>query len=151
MPRSFALAPAPLACCLAIGLAACQPSTPTTADVGQPAVEQPAASPASQDAEDRASGFRAVGNEPGWIVEVGTGEAPAMRATLDYGERILEVEHAQRAGDSYTGTTADGTDLKLDINRTSCQDDMSGETFEAGAVLTAGEQSYRGCGAFLSE
>ncbi|WP_170288381.1 YbaY family lipoprotein [Marilutibacter maris] len=100
-------------------------------------------------AADRGIGFRAAGNEPGWWIEVGMGESPAITATLDYGERVLEIAHARPDGAGYTGTTADGVELRLEIDRRPCTDGMSGEAFEAGARLQVGGKGYRGCGAFL--
>ena len=43
---------------------------------------------------------------------------------------------------------SDGTDVKLSFQRTTCQDDMSGEAFEAKAMLTVGTRQYHGCGNF---
>lgn len=105
-------------------------------------------------AAERGVGFRAGGGEPGWIVEVDRGESPELRATLDYGERKIEVARAGAVpGDAprYTGATADGTRVVLSIDRRPCQDGMSGEWFEAGATLEVGDRSYNGCGAFLFE
>ncbi|MGH8085417.1 MAG: MliC family protein [Lysobacter sp.] len=105
-------------------------------------------------AAERGVGFRAVGNEPGWFVEVDRGETPVLRATLDYGERKVEValaEALQGDASGYSGTTADGTKVALSITRAPCQDDMSGESFEAGVRLEVGDMVYNGCGAFLSD
>ena len=103
------------------------------------------------DAATRGIGFRAVGNEPGWFVEVGKGESPSLHATLDYGDREVSVARARPAGLGFTGKTADGTTVVLDIQRTRCQDGMSGEAFEATARLLVGDKAYRGCGAFLAD
>lgn len=103
------------------------------------------------EAAARGVAFRAVGNEPGWWVEVDRGEAPALRAVLDYGERKLELAHAQPAGLGFAGETADGTQITLEIEREPCQDGMSGERFEATAQLTVDGDTYRGCGAFLPQ
>ncbi|GAB2615784.1 MliC family protein [Novilysobacter erysipheiresistens] len=102
-------------------------------------------------AAERGVGFRAGGGEPGWHVEVDRGEAPELRATLDYGEREIEVARTEASATNYTGATADGTTVVLSIDRTRCQDGMSGEWFEAGATLEVGDRSYNGCGAFLFE
>ncbi len=105
-------------------------------------------------AAERGVGFRAGGGEPGWFVEVDRGEAPTLRATLDYGERTIKVARTEALdGDAsgYFGKTADGTEVVLLIERTRCQDGMSGEWFEAGAELQVGDRSYNGCGAFLFE
>jgi hypothetical protein len=40
--------------------------------------------------------FRAVGQEPGWVAEVDTGERPSMRVSLDHGQRQLDVGEAHR-------------------------------------------------------
>ena len=101
------------------------------------------------EAASRGIVFRAVGNEPGWFVEVAKGDSPALHATLDYGDREVIVAKAQPAGLGFTGKTADGTAVVLEIQRTRCQDDMSGEAFEASARLVVGDKPYRGCGAFL--
>lgn len=103
------------------------------------------------DAAARGVGFRAVGNEPGWFVEVGRGESPPLQATLDYGDRRISVARMQRAGPGFTGRTADGTVVVIKIQRTGCQDGMSGEAFEATAQLLVGARTYRGCGAFLAD
>ena len=103
------------------------------------------------DAAARGIGFRAVGNEPGWFVEVGTGGSPSLHATLDYGDREVIVAKAQPAGLGFTGKAADGTAVVLEIQRTRCQDGMSGEAFEATARLVVGNKTYRGCGAFLAD
>ena len=105
-------------------------------------------------AAERGVGFRAGGGEPGWFVEVDRGDAPALRATLDYGERNIEVAQMQPTGadaPGFTGTAADGTPVVLEIDRTRCHDGMSGEAFEAAATLTVSDRSYQGCGAFLFE
>jgi len=103
------------------------------------------------DAAARGIGFRAVGNEPGWFVEVGKGESPSLHATLDYGDREVIVAKARPAGLGFTGKAADGGAVVLDIQRTRCQDGMSGEAFEATARLVIGDKTYRGCGAFLAD
>jgi uncharacterized membrane protein len=103
------------------------------------------------DAAARGIGFRAVGNEPGWFVEVDKGGSPSLHATLDYGDREVIVAKAQPAGLGFTGKTADGTTVVLEIQRTRCQDGMSGEAFEATARLVVGDKTYRGCGAFLAD
>lgn len=104
-------------------------------------------------ARDRGIAFRAVGNEPGWLVEVSQGEAPSLHAELDFGARKLEIARVQPRsnGTGFIGKTDSGTQVELAIERKPCQDDMSGARFEATAQLTAGGKTYRGCGAFLTE
>lgn len=106
------------------------------------------------DAAERGIAFRAVGSEPGWFVEVTAGDAPRLHATLDYGERTIEVTNAVALdGDAfgYHGTATDGNAVVLRLRHEACADGMSGEQFEASAQLTVGQASYRGCGAFLAD
>lgn len=74
-----------------VGLAACQASSDGANDALAPgAASAPAASAAAGEpaspwdaAAARGVAFRAVGNEPGWYVEVGRGATAALHATLD--------------------------------------------------------------------
>ena len=113
----------------------------------------PAANSPWEEAKARGIVFRGVGNEPGWFVEVGQGNAPTMRATLDYGERKVEVTGATPLSSTYGygGKAADGTLVVLRIKREACSDGMSDERYPASAELKVGEQAYRGCGRFLQE
>ena len=95
--------------------------------------------------------FRAVGNEPGWLVEIGDGGAPSLHASLDYGQRNVDVTQMHPDARGFEGKTADGTTVTLEVLRKTCQDGMSGESFKAEATLVVGGKSYRGCGAFLPE
>jgi membrane-bound inhibitor of C-type lysozyme len=123
---------------------------------GQPAVEctqTELGSPWDQ-AKARGAGFRAVGSEPGWAVEVGMGETPALTATLDNGTRNIEIAQTQAiTGENggFSGQTADGTTVQLLIKREACTDAMSGEAFAASAQLKVGDTTYSGCGRFLAE
>ena len=107
------------------------------------------------DARARGVVLRAMGNEPGWFAEVDRGEAPRLRAELDYGERKVEVASAQplTQGDAtgFRGTTTGGDALELRIRRIRCHDDMSGHPYPASAELVIGESTYRGCAAFLDD
>ncbi|WP_242107927.1 YbaY family lipoprotein [Luteimonas aquatica] len=109
--------------------------------------------PVWDDARRRGIAFRAVGNEPGWWVEVSDADPPVLRAELDYGERKLEVPRAMGISSTFGfgGKAADGTDVLLRIYREPCEDDMSGEAFDARAELTVGGKQYRGCGSWLDE
>lgn len=92
--------------------------------------------------------FDAIGNEPGWTAQVTLGDAPSLHVELDYGERKVEVAHAQQTGSGWRGTAADGTGIELAFQRTACQDSMSGEPFAATVTLRVAERSYAGCGGF---
>jgi len=91
--------------------------------------------------------FRATGNEPGWLAVV-DGDTPGLQVDVDYGERRFIVAKPTEGADGWVGKAADGTDIKLSFQRTTCQDGMSGETFEAKAMLAVGTRQYHGCGTF---
>jgi len=91
--------------------------------------------------------FRATGNEPGWMAVV-DGDTPGLQVDVDYGERRFTVAKPTEGADGWVGKAADGTDIKLSFQRTTCQDGMSGETFEAKAMLAVGTRQYHGCGTF---
>lgn len=102
----------------------------------------------------RGVAFRAVGNEPGWYAEVDRGAVPAMRATLDYGDRRVEVPHAVALdGDAsgYHGKARNGTSVVLRIRREPCSDGMSDQTYDTSVTLDVGDTTYRGCGRFLGD
>ncbi|WP_251269416.1 hypothetical protein, partial [Enterobacter hormaechei] len=80
---------------------------------------------------------RATGNEPGWLAVV-DGDAPGLQVEVDYGERRFDVAQPTQGADGWSGKASDGTDVKLSFQRTTCQDDMSGEAFEAKVNLTIG-------------
>ena len=141
-----------LACCVA--LAACKrgtepPPSPaaTPSDTAGAAPASPStATPSSAVSKD--TGFRATGNEPGWMAQVTAGASPSLRAEIDYGERKFDISPVSEQADGWTGKSADGTAIVLKFERRACQDSMSGQAFEAAATLTVGDRSYEGCGKF---
>lgn len=97
--------------------------------------------------------FRAIGQEPAWLVEIeegGDDQGNALTAHLDHGQRLLEATDLQREDDAWSGQTTDGTGLVLTVEDRECADTMSGERFQAAARLVVGDQPYEGCGAWLS-
>lgn len=142
---------------LVIGTAACQSEPPPEApEAGSPATTVPTPAPVSGPAWDeaRARGvtFRAIGNEPGWYVEVDGGDAPAMRLFLDYGERQIVFERTTVMPDPFGFRGVQGevaAELRLYPER--CADVMSGEEFAVRAELVVNGAEYRGCGQFLEQ
>jgi len=105
------------------------------------------------DAKARGIAFRAIGTEPGWMLEVGQGERPTLHAELDYGERVLDVAAMQPLSGllGYVGTVADGARVRLVLERRACSDGMSDDTYPVAVQLEADDRSYRGCGRFLDD
>ena len=127
---------------------------PTGAESAAPAAAPIAPAPgttaAGADTSGRSSTFRAQGNEPGWMAEVQLSDQPSMHAEVDYGNTRFEISNAIEDQTGWSGTAADGTQVTLRFERVECLDNMSGEKFEAKAVLAAAGKEYQGCGRFRS-
>ena len=104
-------------------------------------------------AKQRGVAFRAIGQEPGWVIDVGQGDSPTLHAQLDYGKRTVDVAQATSLSGllGFAGKTSDGTKVRLVLDRTECVDTMSGEKFPVDAKLEVAGNTYRGCGRFLRE
>ena len=108
--------------------------------------------PASlQDARARGVDFRAVGQEPGWVVELKEGKQ--ITAVLDYGATslMLPTPSAETAADgtmTYDAST-DTDHLLLTVKKKICLDSMSGESHQSTVQLLVNEKTYQGCGDWL--
>jgi putative lipoprotein len=92
--------------------------------------------------------FRAVGNEPGWNLEILEGSRIVLIA--DYGASRVERPLPQPMIDQEARTTRwDTGELIVEVIGRPCRDSMSGESFESTVVVTWGEQTLRGCGRAL--
>ena len=93
--------------------------------------------------------FRALGQEPGWQLEIRKGAE--MRFIYDYG-RGMAVTPASRAQvDSGSGTltyraATEANDLRVVIVPVACTDSMSGRSFPATVSVTLNGRTFRGCG-----
>lgn len=106
------------------------------------------ASGATRSGDEPAPAFRATGNEPGWLAQVSAGATPTLRVETGYGEQKYEIDAPTQGKDGWSGKAADGTEIKLSYQRTTCQDTMSGQDFGATVMLTVGARQYHGCGDF---
>lgn len=104
-----------------------------------------------QDARTRGIDFRAIGQEPGWVVEVTDGGQ--ISALLDYGATslMLPTPSAETAEDGtviYDAST-DTDHLTMRIKRKVCIDSMSGESHPSTVELLVNDKPYQGCGDWL--
>lgn len=112
------------------------------------------AEPLSQpwvDARARGVGFRAVGNEPGWHLEIYPDSH--LHLVLDYGSRTIEVPapatETERLGDvtvTVRSTEAEGEPLYIEVRETLCQDTMADQQFDYQVLVRLGERELEGCG-----
>ena len=92
-------------------------------------------------------GFRAVGNEPGWVLELRGGKAHLL---TDYGQRELGWSLGPPEVDVKRGLTRwQGGDMVVELRPGSCRDSMSGEAFETRVRIEGRGLSLSGCGRAL--
>ena len=97
--------------------------------------------------------FRAVGNEPSWILEIIKGESIVF---ADFYEKVNkykfnrpepEINKAERK--TVFKTRNKHHSLIVSITGIPCQDTMSGEKFEFGVTVELDEKTFSGCGKAL--
>lgn len=92
--------------------------------------------------------FRAVGNEPGWNLEIRAGNQ--LLLVTDYGKSRVELPLPEPTLDPDARRTRwDAGELVLDVIGRPCRDTMSGEQFETQVLVTWEGQTLRGCGRAL--
>lgn len=94
--------------------------------------------------------FRAIGQEPGWLLEMTTGEKILL--VTDYGQTkteypYVEPEVFQDLGRSVFSVRPD--EFKVTIEGINCTDSMSGETFEVSVIIDLNGKQLKGCGRAL--
>ncbi len=98
----------------------------------------------------RGVSFRAIGQEPGWLLEITTGTEILLvtdygetRTAYPYVEPELDQEHRRTRF-----VTGDGA-VEMLIEGKNCQDVMRGERFAVTVTVTLGERRLAGCGRAL--
>lgn len=97
--------------------------------------------------------FRALGQEPGWQLEMRKGAE--MRLTYDYGAGTAVTPAARVQIDPTSGTrtyhaVTEANDLRVVIVPVPCADTMSGRPFAATVSVTLNGRTLRGCGEELA-
>jgi putative lipoprotein len=103
-----------------------------------------------KEGRDRGVTFRATGNEPGWVVEIGEGGETTL--STDYGEsrHRFSTPEPERAGDRLLyESTSESANIAIEIERKPCRDGMSGFPFQATVEVRVEGKSYRGCGNWI--
>lgn len=92
--------------------------------------------------------YRAVGNEPGWHVELWpdrilyVGDYGSVQYSFDRPEPLID----QQGATAVYETAADGVSFKMKIESGKCLDTMSGEEFSSEVTIWLGGRELRGCG-----
>ena len=96
--------------------------------------------------------FRAVGNEPGWHLEIRDGRR--IDFTYSYGAESVSMPASEPTSDSAARTAVyqtqnDAHDLTVVLEGTTCSDTMSGEVFETRVSVVLDGTEFYGCGRAL--
>ena len=96
--------------------------------------------------------FRAIGNEPGWHLEISRGRK--LIFVSDYGQSRYEFATPEPESDAKTRTgtyrvrNSEHT-IEVVIFGQPCRDTMRGDAFESTVTVTLDGRSYNGCGKAL--
>jgi len=104
-----------------------------------------------QEAADRGVDFRAIGQEPGWFLEIDNEKQ--IRVVYDYAEHqlIAPVTSPGTKGSMvFYDMMVDSQRVLITIEEAPCNDAMSGEAFPRSVAVTIGTRTLRGCGRDLS-
>jgi uncharacterized membrane protein len=93
--------------------------------------------------------FRAVGNEPGWVLEIREGNR--LDLSYDYGQATLSAVITETETDSEARTTvyhgADGSRrLEVRLSGQTCSDTMADETYPTRVEVIFEDRRLTGCG-----
>jgi putative lipoprotein len=100
-----------------------------------------------QEAAERGVDFRAVGQEPGWFLEID--KEKQIRLVYDYGEhQIITAVPAPtiRGASTIYDVMAESHRLTILVEEAPCTDAMSGEGFPRSVSVTIDSRTMRGCG-----
>ncbi len=97
--------------------------------------------------------FRAVGQEPGWALDLDQGHS--LDYTGDYGNTRVIVPASEPSRDSVTGTVtyhaqSEGRAVEVIIRQAPCADVMSGEEYTHTVTVRVDQREVRGCGRALA-
>lgn len=95
--------------------------------------------------------FRAVGQEPGWFLELK--QKGQTRYVGNYGQDTLVADTPEPATTDESGTEyniqTEEQKLKITITETPCTDSMNGMEFPQTVTVTVNGNTYKGCGRYL--
>jgi len=96
----------------------------------------------------RGVAFRAIGQEPAWLLEITEGSSILL--VTDYGQSRVTYDYTKPdINQNKRITQYQLDDLTLKIEGKPCQDVMSGELFEVTVTLKAPNRELLGCGRAL--
>ena len=105
-----------------------------------------------QAAKLRGVSYRAIGQEPAWLLEIYTGKEFIL--VTNYGNNKVsfpwaEPEVNQRQMSTRYRSTGSSGNIEITVTRGTCSDSMSGEEFASKVDVTWADKILRGCGRAL--
>lgn len=94
--------------------------------------------------------FHAVGQEPGWTMDIATGRD--VEVIADYGSKTATFKAPARLaleGTSSFSAAQGKSSLAVSIVKTRCEDAMSGKPYAYAVTMTLDGKRYEGCGETL--
>lgn len=125
-------------------VAACSVDSPDT----QPVPDEASIDNVWHKAKLRGVAFRAIGQEPAWLLEITDGVEILL--VTDYGsnrEKYAYVEPLVFAEERRTRFSVD--ELEIELRGEPCTDSMSGEKFAVSVTVRQPERTLAGCGRAL--
>ena len=143
---------------VAAALAACAEPAPPPAPASETQTPTPTATasaesalaelPNWENAREAGVDFRAIGQEPGWILDIY--QQDRMTLLWDYGENRIELPRGEpsypQEGLTRYEAQGGGHTLVVSIRRYPCQDAMSGEAYPTAVEVTIDGRALEGCG-----
>ncbi len=134
--------------CLAAVLGSCR-GEPAPGKPGTP-VDESAINNVWHKAKLRGVAFRAIGQEPGWLLEISNGEEILL--VTDYGSNrrsMPYVDPIEYPEERRTEFVLEDFATTIEIRGEPCTDVMSGESFEVTVIISLDDGKLQGCGRAL--
>jgi putative lipoprotein len=97
----------------------------------------------------RGVAFRAIGQEPGWLLEITNGKEILIVTNYGQDKKFHAYVEPQEDKDARKTVFQVDADTSVLIEGRPCTDTMSGESFEVTVTVKTGLQTLKGCGRAL--
>lgn len=133
---------------LLIFLTACSSQKTDTSQI--PPVDEASITNVWHKAKLRGVAFRAIGQEPAWLLEIA--EGCEIMLSTDYGQNVKHYPYAEPVVHQEQRRTlyviAD-ENIEIEIRGQPCKDVMSGEEFSTSVTIRTADRELKGCGRAL--
>ena len=106
-----------------------------------------------QEARRRGVQFRAIGQEPGWLIEV---TADSLQVEWNYGQQVasggrIETDGSPSSGGIHYRAKTDQGSVQVEAVERRCVDPMNGDAFPLTVTVRLATDTLSGCGRLLRE